>query len=137
MTGPIRIDAGRAVELLREVVAESGPDYKYTISEMPSGARLCRYVVDGQPSCLVARALHRAGFTLSDLERMDTHVIGISTLLMDPVRNGVVADLRSRFTADAIRIFAAAQRKQDSMRTWGVALAAAEEAYNTVNARPS
>jgi hypothetical protein len=110
---PVEIlTAGRALELLREVVAER-PDYIYE--------GVCSYAdPDGTcPRCLVGHVLHRHGFPVADLAAMDEAEDGAACLL--PALTG------GRVTPDAAGILYAAQLVQDALRPWSEALAAAED----------
>jgi hypothetical protein len=115
----IRIDATRAIELLREVVAESGEDYRYELIETPYGP-VCHYAHDDAPSCLVGHALHRAGVTVEQLASLDKHDNHIAS---------VELPAEVEITDEAQDVFAVAQDTQDDGKPWGVALSVAERAY--------
>lgn len=115
----IQIDATRAIELLREVVAESGEDYRYELIETGYGSA-CHYAHNGCPSCLVGHALHRAGMTVNQLAALDGQDNDIATV---PLPVGV------ELTSFAREVFAVAQDAQDIRQPWGMALSAAERAY--------
>jgi hypothetical protein len=112
------ITGAQALRLLREVVAES-PDfiYKPPADDVQS---VCVYAYDGQPSCIVGKALYRAGYDVDVLAALDcANDPGAYNL----AKLGIAAD------GDALAIFAAAQRVQDRSyegNTWTDALAAAE-----------
>jgi hypothetical protein len=59
----------RAKELAAEVVAEFGEDYEYPDEhrQAHAGVRMCTYVHDGKPSCLVAQILHKHGVSMAEL----------------------------------------------------------------------
>jgi hypothetical protein len=106
---PQPIDGARALQLLREVVAER-PDYVY---QKPG--RYCVYAVGDQPSCIVGHVLARAGFPVDQLAGVQGNV----TVLVQDHPGWLGRDARS--------ILAAAQHVQDpGEETWSAALAAAE-----------
>ena len=127
------ITATQAIEALRAVVAEAGPDHIYRI---PQGARTCRYVeqTDGLPvpSCGVAKVLHRLGVPLEELSKWE----GVSTDTMQwPTGDRMVpVEAQARgvtqlLTAGAATVLQAFQSKQDVNHSWGVALEWAEFEY--------
>lgn len=102
----IELSVERALELLREVVAEFGEDHVYDNPD---------YVHGDQPGCIAGHVYHRAGLELARLAE----------------REGVVAYASSFLnvvSGDGPRILGAAQRQQDDGKTWGEALKAAERA---------
>lgn len=111
----------KALELLREVVAEYGEDYVYT---NPYGAKggetddfgepvSCFYVHSDKPGCIAGHALHRAGLTLERLTYWESSAVDF----IDDVPEATGGLMRE------------AQFSQDHGGTWGQALAAAEEYY--------
>lgn len=113
MTETIVIDGARALQLVREVVAEHGAD---TVYNMP-GER-CRYVWNDACSCLVGHALHRAGVPIDVLAQVDD---GNKSSIEVAEIPGCELDDQARW------IFVVAQEAQDSGFTWGRAGADAEE----------
>ncbi|MFJ8818180.1 hypothetical protein [Amycolatopsis thermoflava] len=117
----IVIDVDRALQLLREVVAERGADTVYQPVRLgasrPDRAPLpnCVYAHNGAPSCLVGHALHRAGVPVEDLAKMTGQIDELSWWPES-------LDVGS----DAVEVFLAAQYAQDEGSPWGDALAAAE-----------
>jgi hypothetical protein len=113
----IELSAERAIELLREVVAEYGEDHVYTTQEgQRANEGPCLYVHGDQPGCIAGHVYHRAGLTLDQLRAQE----GSTARGLGFIDLGVsadVADLLSR-----------AQDRQDKGYTWGEALAAAIEA---------
>jgi hypothetical protein len=117
----ISIDANRALDLLREVVADIGADHVYRHPDGKPAAEvgeICRYEVNGSPACIVGHALNRAGVGVDALHEMDEYEDGaaIATVESDAVQIEPLAR----------ELLAVAQNKQDSGSTWGAALAAAE-----------
>lgn len=110
------INARRALELLTDVVA-GREDYTY-----PDIYDVCRYVVDGQPSCVVGHVLHRAGWTIEELEYMDAP----ATLIIASILDEYEPD---RITPGAARVLHEAQLTQDARDTWGESLEAARNVY--------
>ncbi len=112
-----QITKDRALELLREIVAEYGEDWVYASRD---DGTTCTYTRQGQPSCLIGHVLHRAGVPiehLATLDRGDTPSIGTTTV-----------DWGIEITPDARRVLGVAQHAQDDGSSWGTALAMAEEA---------
>ena len=112
------IDAARALDLLRQAVAQDGygPDYVYeSRNDDPRGE--CVYVRGGYPSCVVGHALAIAGFPLSSLEQYDT---------ADDSSARYLDEHFSVVTTEAAAVLEAAQRLQDKGKPWGEALKAAE-----------
>lgn len=116
----IEITAERALELLREVVAEYGEDYVYV---NPQGQRAgddddngdqasCWYVHGDKPGCIAGHVYHRAGLSLETLKLMENN--GASH-----------PGFRQRVTGEGPTILSIAQDRQDKGETWGQALRAA------------
>jgi hypothetical protein len=124
MTDIIFIDTDRAIELLREVVAEFGRDYRYEKVAHPHGGEGCLYVNRGECSCLVAHALHRVGVEVEDLSRMDGYDDNDDTEIGTAYRR---LPPHVELTEGAVQVFAAAQTAQDHGRVWGTALEEAVE----------
>jgi hypothetical protein len=99
----------RTVELLRRVVAEKGSDYVCpTVDDGDDEA--CRYVVDDQPSCLVAHVFVAAGVTVDELREVEGH--GPTSVLERP-QFLAWADQPARL------LLARAQNGQDERHPWG------------------
>lgn len=124
----IEISAARALELLKAEVDAEGADFVYKADERadPLKSPKCVYVENGCPSCLVGRALHRAGVPLEILAKLDDvqydKGVGISDAEFDD--DSVVLE------DDARGILATAQTMQDAGATWGEALEAASHALD-------
>lgn len=127
---PEMIDARRALELLCDVV-DGNEDFVY--HEDPR-VGMCRYVLDGQPSCLVGHVLVRAGWTVEQVADLD------------PVRDGYIytggvsagelfGTFPEYFTVDAVRVLAAAQSAQDMQSSWGEALEYARSRFEKIQAQ--
>lgn len=118
----ITIDLEKALELLEAEVNAAGADFVYTA---PGELNLCVYTeVDpetGQvkPSCLLGRALVRAGVDVLALHEYSESG-GIGSLL-----NCNGEDLDVEVEPAAIAAWEEAQEKQDTKHTYGEALAAA------------
>lgn len=113
------INARRALELLTDVV-EGNEDFRYEHVIDPDNGSNCVYQVNGEPSCLVGHALVRAGVPMSFLVRMDEEVAAAE--VMD-------AYLDDSVTPGALKVFGAAQIRQDGGQTWGEALEYARNTY--------
>jgi hypothetical protein len=107
----------RALELLREVVAEFGEDHVYrTTPDKP----YCRYAHGNEPGCGVGHVFSRAGMPVEYLRGADRAV--------SPAADSVPM-FRQWATPEALALLAAFQAHQDQGRPWGECLrrALAEE----------
>lgn len=107
------------VEELRKAVEVRGADYVYPMKWQID--RLCQYVYEGQPACIVGQVLHQLGFDLIPLRYFSGDAVEAF---------GMVAPLGSEMDGDAIQLLQQAQIHQDTSRPWGesVALAIQETA---------
>lgn len=99
----------RTVELLREVVAEKGADYvcpKFDDGEDEA----CRYVVDDQPSCLVAQVFAAAGRSVDELRGIEGH---------GPMSVNCRPQLLDWADGPARQLLNSAQNRQDDSYPWG------------------
>lgn len=122
----IEIDKAKALELLRAEVAEQGPDFVYKKDEREddTGEGVnCHYVENGCPSCLVGRALARAGFPIEVLVYMDNEGGASGSSAIDEVEMPEGYDV----TPEARAVLQAAQVQQDKGWPWAEALIAAEK----------
>jgi hypothetical protein len=121
----IEIDREKALALLAAEVRTEGPQFIYKKDERVDengdmqGIN-CRYVEDGNPSCLVGRVLFRAGVPIEAISALDTQFEGISESIQDAKFPDDV-----NLTLDAREVLQAAQTSQDAGQTWGEALRAA------------
>lgn len=104
-----------ALWALEQSVAEKGMGYEYPLHET---GWVGFYVRNGEPSCVVACALHKLGATAASLSQFENVPIE---------RIPFVGDLYLEEEARAI--LAAAQQAQDSGDTWGDALEEATETF--------
>lgn len=126
-----KLTAEQAIEGLRGVVAEFGPNYVYPPAAEnmycqywhgnPDGGDL--YAKD-EPGCIVGQVLHRLGWSKEDLQEAN------SCGAINP--DWVHLYFADRIEDSAMAVFWAAQRLQDGGKPWGEALAAAEEAYSRI-----
>lgn len=103
----------RAKELAKEVVTEFGEYYKYPEDhrQWNAGVRLCMYVHEDKPSCLVGHILHRHGVTVTELSMHEFR--GAWEVTRDLVPG----------TNDATLVFLSKiQGAQDEGNPWGLAL---------------
>jgi len=105
------IDAARALDLLRQAVAQDGYGDDYVYPYLND----CQYVRNSAPSCLVGHALHLGGWSVDALDGL------INTPVRDAVRIGFTS-----LDKEAANVFDLAQVVQDQGGTWGEALRAAE-----------
>lgn len=123
----VRINADRAIELLREAVTERGNDFVYS---PPGRTTVCKYVhVDGEDvaGCGVGLALHKGGVSLDVLKTLDG--IGASSGISAWGVNNKLRDGDVELTEDAASVLRSFQTRQDMRESWGVALRAAEITY--------
>lgn len=120
----IEINAQRAVELLREVVAEKGADHV-----IPSGAGCLYYLRGGDPirggavpSCIVGHALAKLGVDLADAVGGRNSTPIFHDVLLGTLREKAGVHL----SPEAVQVWYIAQKRQDERETWGVALEHAE-----------
>lgn len=117
------------VKALREVAAEAGPDYTYPdewreqAGEGEDGGQ-CRYVVNGQPACLIGRALAALGVPVAALENVEGSAAWAALGELHPTSAPV---------GDAANL---AQERQDTGATWGEALALFEQRIAAAGLRP-
>lgn len=113
------ITGERALELLRQVVAEVGETFVY---RRPAGHDACVYVHSGAAACLVGHALLAAGARLEDLKQLrDCSIDAVS-------RVG-----RLWLEWDAAVVFNTAQLLQDEGASWGAALQAASDVFDQLD----
>jgi len=148
---PTVINASRAVRMLKDAVATRSPEYNYKTDEerfppnVALGAKSCVYVRNGCADCLVGVALALEGVSLDVLAQIERESDDLAvTHVCDPdeaceeehgeTNVGSPWFLRrlrelSGFdlTTEAVDVFSAAQVYQDTARTWGEALVAAEK----------
>ncbi|MBO0676905.1 hypothetical protein JRC04_05470 [Mycolicibacterium sp. S2-37] len=101
----------KLIATVREVASEK-PDFVY-------GDGQCRYVVDGQPSCLIGQALWRLDLIDASIESRDANHDGIDTLLERLV-------LDEDLDEAEVEWLEAAQTRQDNRAPWGVAVGDAD-----------
>lgn len=109
-----------AMQALRDVVAEVGPDYTYPDSERDDLYHACRYVADGKASCIVGRALHKMGVPLEVLAEHE--LSSAEMVIRELIDDGVIESNESEWATQ----YAFAQIAQDQRKTWGKALQEAE-----------
>ncbi|WP_123788277.1 hypothetical protein [Phytoactinopolyspora halophila] len=118
MSVPIEIDAVRALDLLEREV-EGNEEYIYNPVDFT-----CHYAHEGQPSCLIGRALYQAGVPVDVLEDMN----GWGVIVAHSIRR-ILAIHNVYVTEGALKVFYAAQVRQDVRGRWGEALLDAKKAF--------
>lgn len=114
-----QIDGRRALELLIDTVDRYGEGTVYEkVPSLDSAKFVCRYEYEGNPSCLVGKALYRAGTPLDLLAHLDLFSIPADKL-----------DITGYVTTGGALVFHAAQGVQDNGGTWGEALKEARLKY--------
>lgn len=108
----------RTLALLREVIAEFGEDHIAPWLELAGIEAACRYVIDGEPSCIVGQVFYRAGVPIAELEAIEG--IGADDLAAAP-------QLRDWADNRSLLLLGLIQEEQDNGRPWGVALSNALE----------
>lgn len=122
------IDTARALHLLREVVAEQGPDYVYKrVPASEYGGCVYFHPTTSEPSCIVGRALAKEGLKPSALTGYQNEAVRIRVLA-----DRALPGAGLLVTDDAARVFSAAQEAQDDGKTWGESLRWAETAAKQV-----
>lgn len=103
----------RAKELAREVVTEFGEGYKYPEDHRRwnAGTRMCVYIHDDKPSCLVGQILHRHGVPVAELAKCEFRGAWEVTRELVPGTK----DTTLRFLSEL-------QGAQDDDNSWGFAL---------------
>lgn len=117
----LSIDGSKALEALARVVKDAGEEYVDPAAVQ--GNMGCRYVRDGEPSCIVARVLSHLGVPVEVLRSMDASFnpqIGYDG-------KGVLHDYGVGLDAYATGALMAAQGIQDGGGSWGYALDKARE----------
>lgn len=131
-----KLTADRAIELLREVVAEAGGDFVYKNEE---GYRnICWYWHSGagKPGCVVGRVLHRHGWSQADLVKIEGLAIEVAENTHEELGDSL-GFIHGNVTEDAQRVLRVAQMAQDDGSPWGEALAKAELAYRGIAKEPA
>lgn len=114
----INLTVERAHTLLKEIVAEKGPDFVY---KRPEG-EMCAYLEDLEdggvvPSCLFGHLFLRAGVSAGDIAPHEgCGVVALFRFLTDAEENALI-----------VRASAEAQASQDTGQPWGRALAQWEQ----------
>ncbi|HEX2242263.1 MAG TPA: hypothetical protein VHK27_03210 [Gammaproteobacteria bacterium] len=118
----IVIDHHRAIELLNQVIA-GNEDFVYPKRVGDMGVEYCDYVRDGQPSCIVGKALHLAGVSVEMLKRVENNR-PLQKFWNDDLNRYVDFGemLGIQLTWLAAIAFEEAQRIQDDGSSWGVAV---------------
>src|SRR5882757_128354 len=119
MTSLSPIDRDTALRLLEKQVRLAGSDYVYEAHD-----NVCQYVNDGQPDCLIARALVDYGVPVAVMEEWDNPTREIKQVWDDHMNRPAF------LTLAAVKVFAVAQDKQDAGQSWGYAVDAARNAMN-------
>lgn len=120
------LKADRAIELLREVVAEAGELHVY---EPPSfGACFYWHDAEDKPGCLAGQVLYRHGWSKSDLKRIERCNVKTHP---DNTPEGD-AFICAFIDPSAQKVLREAQLLQDKGAAWGTALKCAEDAYKSL-----
>jgi hypothetical protein len=115
----ITIDAAKALDLLAGAVKARGEDYVYDADGKHGGA--CYYTDEGEPDCMVGQALADAGVPIEALDALNDkgafHEDSVDYLRANEVD----------VSPGAMKVFRAAQRKQDAGNPWGDAYSEARD----------
>jgi hypothetical protein len=139
----ITVDKDKALELLTRAVEEKGAAHVYPMTPGEG----CKYVVDGQPACIVGHVLYYLDESiLPEIENWErNHIsdpndweyyadedgfhqseIGLDGFLDDPgfdnLHDALLKGNRIVFTPEAVAVLSRAQRIQDEYQPWGDAL---------------
>lgn len=130
----------QVIEALEKVVEQYGEDYNYGQAEQdagitaPKSGPMCRYADgDGEPLCIIGKALARMGVSgsvLVDIEFGGKEVDGCPVHMACAAESAAAAphfiktlrDAGYVFDDDALAAMQRAQRVQDSGHAWGRAL---------------
>jgi len=106
--------------LINEVrrLANERPNFVYNRPEFGSGPAPCRYVHDGQPSCLVGCAAWNLGLINATIESTSMNVGGV-VVLNDELGFGL--------SNEHVDWLSTAQSLQDDGATWATAVESADE----------
>lgn len=96
------------------IVAEVGDEYRY---EFLDGTTACKYVLNDQPACLVARILHRIGMPIEQLQYWDAD--RMPAFKMNSHAKAIT-------NPDVFAFLASAQDEQDDGETWADAIKVAK-----------
>lgn len=118
-----RIDHHKAIELLREVV-KGNEFHIYQEPKVNGEQKGCKYYWDGEPSCLVGKALALGGFTNDQLAELDN-----SPDADGGTNASTIYQHFPEVTAAASLVFDRAQTMQDRSHPWRAALQEAEMEY--------
>lgn len=99
------------IQKVRDIAGEN-PDFVYTPPNDDGGA--CVYYHDGQPSCLIGRALAAQGVIEPDIESSDKNSLGIMQL---------IGELNLSLLTGETDWLYRVQRRQDDGKPWGAAVA--------------
>lgn len=119
--------ADQVMEAL-EAVVEGHEDY--VDPRARSLGMVCKYIVDGVPSCIVGQVLARLGVseeTLEDMDNcMDPMIGAVAVKVLN--ENGVTLEPR------ALQVLIVAQSEQDGCHPWSTALREARLTYGRTSA---
>lgn len=124
----MKIDAVKAIKLLREVVA-GREDFVY---KSPDGHGIdnpdyhCEYAHGDKPGCLIGVVLHQAGVTVDQLAELPANYVNNTEVLLQ------LREFGFTLTAGAEQVLRRAQAEQDNGNTWGKALEVAEQEYQRI-----
>ena len=129
----VTIDAELAINTLREVVAEKGPDYIYEdeMGRAGAAAHCVNFYQDGSPACIAGHVYQRW---------LDQGILAPKQRERMYRRDGVGEVFESLELTDdeyegVVRVLTEAQESQDVGEPWGVALRRAEWMYDHVSHR--
>lgn len=116
------VDYTRALELLREVVAEEGEDFVYKTGRGPVNAPNCMYAFQGKGDCGVGRVLVKLGVPVKELEwtyiREGAYSVGTADMILNALEEDEVLSV----TPEATLLLSNFQTLQDVGTPWGEAL---------------
>lgn len=137
---PIHITLDRAVDLLREAVAERGENYVYEYPENAMGS--CVYVVTDYgdndelipvaPSCIVGTAMHKAGVPLDFMAQS-----AINSSSSQSLREELMREAVADWDEGAALLFQWAQKYQDDSNPWGDSLRMAIDRLKELGTLPA
>lgn len=112
----------KALELLREIVAEEGEDFVYKTGKVSHKGPNCLYAFEGKGDCGVGRVLVKVGVPALELEWSETHEGAYSTGTAEMVFGDLAEDEVLYVTSKAARLLGKFQEYQDTGYAWGQSL---------------
>lgn len=120
----ITIDRDKALDLLKQAVAQRGEDFTYEMPEPDEGTCLYWHEAEAGPGCIVGLALSIAGVPNDVLAAFDRNEPGDEggSSIYSLANRGNLSENGIEVTPSALAVFGCTQRAQDQGATWGTAV---------------